>query len=64
MSSAIQVTVRNSVGAITGSDLGSTSTGSQVEVEVQLPFDSVRWISGLQILGGWNVQATAVMRRE
>ncbi len=61
---AVQVTVRNASGVITGSKLGSTSTGSQVEVEVQLPFDSVRWISGLQILGGWNVQATAVMRRE
>jgi len=64
LSSAVQVTVRNSGGAITGSNLGSTSTGSQVAVEVSLQFDSVRWISGLQILGGWNVQATAMMRRE
>lgn len=64
LSSAVQVTVRNSGGTITGSDLGSTSTGSQVDVEVSLQFDSVRWISGLQILGGWNVQATGMMRRE
>ncbi len=60
----VQVTVRNSTGPITGSKLGSTGTGSQVEVEVLLPFDSVRWISGLKILGGWNIQATAIMRRE
>lgn len=62
--SAVQVTVRNSSGTVTGSDLGSTSTGSRVDVEVSLQFDSVRWISGLQILGGWNVQATGMMRRE
>jgi Flp pilus assembly protein TadG len=64
LSSAVQVTVRNSGGTITGSQLGSTGTGSQVDVEVSFQFDSIRWISGLQILGGWNVQATGTMRRE
>lgn len=64
LDSAVQVKVRNSGGTLVGGALGSTGSGSQLEVEVSLQFDSVRWISGVPILGGWNVQATAMMRRE
>ncbi len=64
LNSAVEVTVRNSAGTVTGGNLGLTSTGSQVEVEVSLQYDLVRWISGLKMLGGWDVQAIAVMRRE
>ena len=65
LTAATQVTVRNSAGTvITGSDLGSITTGAQVELEVSLQFDSVRWMSGLPILGGRTVSTTTVMRRE
>ena len=60
-----QVTLRDANGAvITGSGLELIDSGVPVEVIVSLPFDTVRWIGGLQILGGRSVQVASVMRRE
>lgn len=63
--SGTTVTVRNAAGCtLVGSELGNVSTGAPVEVQVSLPFNNVRWISGLQFLGGRTMNAATVMRRE
>lgn len=60
-----EVTVTDSAGnPISGGDLTSIASGSQVAVNVTLPYDDVRWISHLKILSGSEVTATSMMRRE
>ena len=38
--------------------------GEPVEVEVQIPFNQVSWLPGPMYLGGQNLTASTVMRRE
>jgi Flp pilus assembly protein TadG len=63
--SAVQVTVMDSTGSpISGGDLTTLATGSQVNVRVTLQYDSVRWLCGFPGLGGKQIDVTAMMRRE
>jgi hypothetical protein len=65
LASAASVSVTNQTGnPISGGDLTSVPSGSQVNVTVTLQFDLMRWISHLQFLNGKNVTVTTMMRRE
>ena len=63
--SAAQVSVTDAGGtALSGGDLTSIQPGSQLMVNVTLPYDTVRWIKGLGYLGGRSVRTSTAMRRE
>jgi Flp pilus assembly protein TadG len=65
LTAATQITVRDSSGnVITGATLGSLGTGAQVELEVSMQFDLVRWMNAIPVLGGRTVTTTTMMRRE
>jgi Flp pilus assembly protein TadG len=59
------VTVTDGNGnAIAGGDLTTISAGSAIIVQVDLGFDTVRWISGLSQLDSRDLTATTMSRRE
>ena len=65
LAGATQVAVTNADGSpISGGNLSSVDTGSQICVTVTLHFDFIRWISHVQFLGGKDVIMTTKMRRE
>lgn len=62
---ATAVTVRDSTESVLlASALGAVDAGSEVRVEVSLQFEQVRWMRGLPLLDGSDVQAASTMRRE
>jgi len=65
LAAATDVTVTGAGGvAIVGGSLTTMPTGSQVQVQVTLRYDPVRWISGISELNGSELTATTMMRRE
>ncbi len=45
-------------------DLTTMPSGTQVNVQVLLQYDSVRWLNGFPILSGQTISVTTAMRRE
>ena len=65
LASAASVGVTDAAGnPISGGDMTSVASGSQVRVSVTLQFDLIRWISHLPFLNGSDVTLATVMRRE
>jgi Flp pilus assembly protein TadG len=60
-----QVTVStNSGGVLTGSAVNTVPSGDPITVTVSLSFDAVRWLQGVNFLGGRVLSSTTVMRRQ
>ena len=65
LNSAITVNVTDSAGVpIPSGDLSSVASGTQVNVEVQLQYSAVRWLTGLGFMNNRTMPATTYMRRE
>lgn len=65
LASAATVRVSNSSGeTVSGGDLTTISSGSEVHVQVRIPYDTVRWLDGLPGLSGAEVDITTTMRRQ
>jgi len=65
LAAAVTVVVTNSAGTtLSTTAIAALTSGSQVNVNVTLSFDSVRWISALSVLTGKTIQVTTNMRRE
>ena len=65
LAEAAQVTLSDGLGnPIPYGDLSQIPTGSQINVQVTLQYDPVRWIPGFNGLNGKVLEATTVMRRE
>ncbi len=64
-SASISVQVVNGSGTpITSGDLTTISSGSPIQVDVSLNFDSIRWLSYFSTLNSQTLQTSAVARRE
>lgn len=57
---ALQITTSSGDGA----DLSTVNAGSSVSVKVSIEYNAVRWLSGLDFLGGKTVSSTTIMRKE
>lgn len=61
---ALTVNVTNSSGtAMSGADLGTLASGTEIRVQVSFNYSSVRWLSGFTGLNNRNLGATSMMRR-
>jgi Flp pilus assembly protein TadG len=59
------VTVTDGAGnPIPSGDLTTLPTGSIIQVDVLLPFDTVRWVSALPLLSNKSLAITTTVRRE
>jgi Flp pilus assembly protein TadG len=65
LSSAVNVAVTDEDGSsVSGGDLADIDAGTPLTVRVTLQFQAVRWISGLDILGGQAIETATITRRE
>jgi Flp pilus assembly protein TadG len=65
LAAATDVTVTGAGGAaIAGGSLTTLPTGTQIQVQVTLRYDPVRWINGISELNGSEITTTTMMRRE
>jgi Flp pilus assembly protein TadG len=63
ISNALTVNVLDgNAAAMTGTSLGSFTSGNELAVEVQFTFDAVRWLP--TVLEGRTIEATTTMRRD
>jgi Flp pilus assembly protein TadG len=63
-SSAVSVSVTNAGSAVTGTNLAAIAAGSPISVQVDVAFDSVRWLNGFTFLNGRTATTTTITRRE
>ena len=65
LNAGITVNVTDAAGvAIPSGDLSAVAAGTQVNVEVLLEYDTVRWLAGVGFLNSRNMPATTYMRKE
>ncbi len=65
LNAALTINVLDSAGAQPpNGDLTTIPSGSAISVEVILPYQTVRWITGFPGLSGKSLRTKTVMRRE
>lgn len=64
ISSSLEVSVADEYGTVSGGDLTTVSSGSEVSVQVAFDYGNIRWATNTFFSGITDIQATTTMRRE